>query len=351
MAVQKILVMGCGGIGGVVTGHLAELGADVQAVSRNAAVVEAIARDGLRLIGEGSDRAVPARVVPCIPEGRFDLVLLATQPTDVESAAAQAAPHLAEGGRMVCFQNGLCEDRVAAVIGDPAKVIGGIVAWGALSPSPGVFDRTSAGGFVLGRMDGAADPVIDDLADLLEVIGPVQRTDNLAGARWSKLALNCAVSALGTLNGSTLGTVVRQRVARRLALTIMTEAVAVAQAAGVELVKVSGTLDLARLALKPAQRAGASLATKHALILAVGLRYRRMRSSMLRAIERGRPPAVDFLNGEVVRRGAALGVATPANAAVCDAVWAMSRGETQPGPALIRRIHAGLRPTAPKAEV
>ena len=350
MAGHRILVMGCGGIGGVVTGHLAELGADVQAISRNAEVVEAVARDGLRLIGEGVDRAVPARVVSTIPDVQFDLVLLATQPTDVEAAAAQAAPHLAPGGRMVCFQNGLCEDRVGAVIGDPAKVIGGIVAWGALSPAAGVFDRTSAGGFVLGRMDGAEDPMIDDLADLLEAVGPVQRTENLAGARWSKLALNCAVSALGTLNGSTLGTVVKQRVARRLALTIMTEAVAVAQATGVQLVKVSGTLDLARLALKPSQKAGPSLATKHALIMAVGLRYRRMRSSMLRAIERGRAPAVDFLNGEVVRRGAALGVPTPANQQVCDAVWAMSRGEIEPGPALIRRIHAACRHTHPALE-
>ena len=37
---------------------------------------------------------------------------------------------------------------------------------------------------------------------------------------------------------------------------------------------------------------------------AVGLRYRRMRSSMLAAIERKRTPAIDFLNGEVVIRGA-----------------------------------------------
>lgn len=342
MSEPKILVMGCGGIGGVVTGHLAELGADVVAVSRNAAVVDAVGDRGLMLTGEGGRRTVAARVVREIPPQRFDYVLLATQPTDVEAAARQAAPALAPDGRMVCFQNGLCEDRVSAVLGDARRVIGGIVAWGASAVEPGVFDRTSAGGFVLGRMDGAPDPAIDALADLLEVIGPVQRTDNLAGARWSKLALNCAVSALGTLNGSTLGTVVRQRIARRLALSIMTETVAVAKARDVSLVKVSGTLDLERIALKPAQKAGPSLATKHALILAVGLRYRRMKSSMLRAIERGRPPAVDFLNGEVVRHGARAEVPTPVNQAVTDAVWDLSRGTVEPGPALIRSIHEAV---------
>src|SRR5207244_5202612 len=109
---------------------------------------------------------------------------------------------------------------------------------------------------------------------------------------------------------------------RRLALEIMTEAVAVALAEGITLEKVAGTLDLAWIALSDADRAASasvSLTAKHALLLAVGLRYRRMRSSMLAAIERGRTPAIDFLNGEVATRGAKHGIATPFNTRVCDA--------------------------------
>jgi 2-dehydropantoate 2-reductase len=115
--------------------------------------------------------------------------------------------------------------------------------------------------------------------------------------------------------------------------------VAVARAAGVRLEKVSGTLDLEWVALTDSERhvAGSpSLFTKHALILAVGARFRRMRSSMLAAIERGRPPAVDFLNGEVVTRGKRLGVPTPINEAVRDQVLQIARGKAKPGLALIR---------------
>ena len=36
---------------------------------------------------------------------------------------------------------------------------------------------------------------------LFEAIGPVALTSNLLGARWSKLALNCAISSLGTIAG------------------------------------------------------------------------------------------------------------------------------------------------------
>jgi len=335
----RVLVVGCGGIGGVVAGRLAELGVEVHAVSRNPAVLQAVAEHGLRLTGEGGDRHFVVPVHPEAPPGPFDFVLLATQPRDVEAAARTIAGSLAPDGRVVCFQNGLCEERVAGVLGRRDVVLGGIVAWGASMVSPGVYDRTAEGGFVLGRLDGAADDRLDALADLLEVLGPVQKTRNLAGARWSKLALNCAVSSLGTLNGSTLGKVVRMRFARRVALEVMTEAVRVAQRLEIKLEKVSGTLDLERIALSDKTRPGLSLAGKHTLILAVGLRYRRMRSSMLRAIEAGQPPGVEFLNGEVAERGQRLGIPTPVNTRITELVQAMGRGELQPG----RHVIEGLR--------
>jgi 2-dehydropantoate 2-reductase len=196
-------------------------------------------------------------------------------------------------------------------------------------PEPGRYERTAAGGFQLGRLDGSADDDLRRVAELLEAIGPVTLTANLRGARWSKLALNCAVSALGTIAGERLGPLVRVRRYRRLALELMTEAVAVAHAEGVRLEKVAGTLDLDWIALTDADRAArasASLTAKHALLVAVGLRYRRMRSSMLAAIERGRTPAIDFLNGEVVTRGRSRDVPTPANARIVANVWEIANG-------------------------
>jgi 2-dehydropantoate 2-reductase len=229
---------------------------------------------------------------------------------------------------MVCFQNGLCEERIAAIAG-PDRTIGAIVAWGASMPEPGRYERTAAGGFSLGRLGGEIDSDLRRVGELLEAIGPVTLTRNLRGARWSKLALNCAVSALGTIAGDRLGPLVRVRRYRRLALEVMTEAVAVAKAEGVALEKVAGTLDLDWVALSGADRAASasvSLTAKHMLLLAVGLRYRRMRSSMLAAIERKRTPAIDFLNGEVVARGARHGIATPFNARIVETVWAIARG-------------------------
>ena len=276
----------------------------------------------------------------------FDFVLLATQPPQVEAAARAALPHLHPDGAMVCLQNGLCETHVAAVAGDE-RVVGAIVVWGASMPAPGVYERTSAGGFVLGRLDGARRSAASaTVRDLLEPIGPVEVTHNLLGARWSKLAINCAISSLGTIGGERLGELLRHRFVRRLGLEVMTEAVAVARRRGVRLEKVSGTLDLDWIALTPADVGGPgspSLLAKHALLLAVGAKYRRLRSSMLIAIERGREPAVDFLNGEVVRAGKALGVPTPVNRRVQEHIHDIARRERRPAVELLRALYDETR--------
>ena len=346
----KILVMGCGGIGGVVASYLFELEHAVYPVVRDRAVVDAFDTLGLRLRGDGPQRTIPGRAWLGVPasEGPFDVVLLTTQPTDVEAAAREVAPHLARDAVVAVFQNGLCEERVARVLGDRATVIGGVVAWGGMMIEPGLFERTSAGGFTLGGLpgDAGAATAIERLTPLLEAIGPVAVTDNLTGARWSKLALNCAITSLGAISGERLGVVLRQRNARRVGLEIITEVVAVARRLGVDLEKVAGTIDLEWLALTEAERqqtGSVSLASKHAMVLAVGLRYRRLRSSMLRAMERGRAPAVDFLNGEIVERGRRLELSVPVNAAMTDAVWSVARGEAKPGTALLEALYTRTR--------
>ncbi len=343
----RVLVMGLGGIGGVVSATLLEQGYDVVAVSTNAAIRETIEKSGFWISGDGETRIVPGRAhaEPPLDGPGFDYVLLATQPPQVEVAAKTAVGALAENGVMVCFQNGLCEERVAQIVGKD-RVVGAIVAWGASMVGPGRYQRTSAGGFTLGRIEGAPDERCDELATILEAVGPVQLTDNLRGARWSKLAINCAISSLGTVGGDRLGSLLAHRFVRRLAIEVMSEVVEVARAEQIQLVKVSGTLDLEKMALTEAEKhasGSASLVKKHALLLAVGARYRRLRSSMLSAIERGRRPAVDYLNGEIVTRADRHGIATPVNALLQRTVHRIADGELRPGIELLKRLYDDSR--------
>lgn len=343
-----MLVVGCGAIGGVTASHLLATGQSVSVLTSNRSIGEALEREGFRVKSDAVSGTVAAGRIFFHPEelrDGFDYVLLAVQPPQVEQAAREVAHSLAPEGRMVCFQNGLCEDLVAGVVG-AERVVGAVVAWGASMSGPGSYERTSSGGFTLGRLAGERDTQLEQLARVLEAVGPVALTDNLLGVRWSKLGINCAVSTLGTISGGALGAALKQRHARRLALEIITEVVQVAHAEGIRLEKVAGTLDLPWLALTESEArasGSSSLVAKHTLILAVGARYRRLRSSMLAAIERGRPPAIDFLNGEVVKRAELHGIPVPVNKNARDFVWQIAKGERQASPEALRALYGATR--------
>ena len=344
----RVLVVGAGAIGGVLAGSLLAVGHAADVLTTNSKIADALRRDGFRMAGKSRvRRAEPAGVYASVSEaaGPYEYILLATQPPQVEEAAAQVAPLVARDGRVVCFQNGLCEVRVARVVGRE-RVVGAVVAWGASMPEPGLYDRTSSGGLTLGRLDGAPDARVEELSRSLGDAFVVRTTANLLGARWSKLAINCAISTLGTIGGARLGELIRRRFVRRLALELMTECVHVARHEGVRLEKVAGTVDLDWLALTPSDRTAAGsfrLGAKHAVLLAAGARYRRLRSSMLAAIERGRPPAVDFLNGEVVERAGRYGLSAPINRAARDLVWQIARRQCDPSLRTLESLYRETR--------
>lgn len=343
------MLVGAGGIGGVVGSLVSGGEAELDVLTTNTLIGGALRERGFRLRGDDAGRGgKPDSVLSIAPESHdYDWALLAVQPPQVEQAARTALPALAPHGQLVCFQNGLCEERLARFVG-AERVVGGVVAWGASMIEPGVYERTSAGGFSLGVLPGGDASRLAELARVLEVVGPVTLTQNLIGVRWSKLAINCAVSTLGTLAGERLGAILRLRFVRRLALEIVSEVVQVARAEGVQLEKVAGTVDLTWLSLSAEERlkASMSLATKHTLMLAVGARYRRMRSSMLAALERGREPAVDFLNGEVVERAARHGLSVPVNARARELVWAVAKGERRSRRKLLHELWETTRAPA-----
>lgn len=345
---ERIVIVGVGGVGGVVASGLALAGRDVTGVTGNPAIAEAIERDGLRARAGGEERRVKLSAFATLPEGAgpFDLAFLAVPPNAAERAARELMPHLEPKAPLVCFQNGLIEERLARTFA-AERLVGGIVAFGASMLGPGQVEQTSTGGFVLGRLDGNLDTTLSRIAGVLEPVGEVTLTQNLRGARWSKLAINCAISSLGTLGGDRLGALMRHRFVRRLCLEVMTEVTQVAQAEGVRLEKVAGTLDLDWLALDDDERrvpGSPGLLAKHTVLLAVGAKYRRLRSSMLAAIERGRQPPVEYLNGEVVERARKHGIPVPINEGLVQSIEALAGG-ARPSLEALRAFYDRTRPT------
>jgi len=119
---------------------------------------------------------------------------------------------------------------------------------------------------------------------------PTEISDNVRGALWAKLILNCAYNALSGLGRLPYGELVRQPGVQDVMRDVVAECRAVAQADGVTL---PGDIDAM------VRRIAETMPTQH--------------SSTAQDLMRGKPTEIDFLNGHVVRRGEALGLPTPAN--------------------------------------
>ena len=61
-------------------GHLAELGVEVVALSRNRAMAAAVRQNGLTLCGVTHERNVPVTVVTEAPEGPFEFIIRRLNP-------------------------------------------------------------------------------------------------------------------------------------------------------------------------------------------------------------------------------------------------------------------------------
>jgi 2-dehydropantoate 2-reductase len=62
------------------------------------------------------------------------------------------------------------------------------------------------------------------------------------------------------------------------------------------------------------------------MIRLIGFKYRRIRSSSLQSLERGRKTEVDFLNGYICRQGRRHQVLTPVNDAVVEVIHEIEAG-------------------------
>src|SRR4030088_3304198 len=282
---MKFAVMGAGAVGCYYGFKLARAGHDVVLIGRPQHV-EAIEHQGLRLETQTFDEHV---CVSASTEGSAvqgaQLVLFCVKSTDTESGAAAVKPHLSPDALVLSLQNGVDNaDRLRALLRQ--QVVAAAVYVGTEMAGPGHVRHHGRGELVLERSKAS-----DDVARALIVAGvPTEISDNVRGALWAKLITNCAYNALSAITQLPYGRLAKGEGVTVVLRDLVAECVAVAKADGVTL---PGDVDAA--VRKIAETAAGQY------------------SSTAQDLARGKPSEIDHLNGFIVRRGEALGVATPAN--------------------------------------
>ena len=282
----KVTVMGAGAVGCYFGGMLARAGHAVTLVARPQHVA-AIRSEGLRMETKMFDEQVrlAATSDPAAAAGA-DVVLFCVKSMDTESAGAQIRPGLRPDTLVLCLQNGVDNaDRLRAVL-PGHQVAAAVVYVGTEMAGPGHLKHHGRGELVIDPAPGS-----ERVAQALAAAGvPTEISANVRGALWLKLILNCAYNAISAIAQRPYGENVASVGIEDVMRDVVGECLAVARAEGVQ---VPGDVAAA------VRNIAASMPSQY--------------SSTAQDLARGKPSEIDYLNGFVVRRGQALGIATPAN--------------------------------------
>ncbi|NPA37827.1 MAG: 2-dehydropantoate 2-reductase [Chlorobi bacterium] len=308
---EKILITGAGAIGGITAAFLARAGYNVVLTTKYPDLAKKVTKQGMHISGVKGNFIQKIPAVASIQElqGKFKKVFIATKANDMARAAEDVMPFLDDDASVISLQNGICEDELGRIVGRN-KVVGCVVGWGATMHKPGFLEMTSTGEFVIGNPDGQMTPELDSIADMLNEIVPVVKTGNIYGHLYSKLIINSCITTVGAISGLTLGKLLSKRKVRNIFIGIMREGMAVAEAMNINVEPYAGKLDYYGFLKNPGFR---GRLYRHSFISLLGIKYRRLKSSSLQSLERGRPTEINFLNGYISSKGKELGIPTPIN--------------------------------------
>ena len=341
---MRIGIVGAGAIGSVVGGLLTKAGHDVTLIDQWPEHVETMRRQGLRLSGTCGEHTVKVKALH-LHEAQglvepFDAVFVAVKAYDTAWATALGAAYLGvPDGVVVGFQNGMNDERVAAVAGR-GGTLGCVITIGAGLYEPGHAMRTDAGavGFKVGELDGRDTARVRELARVVSDVAPAKVTTNLFGERWSKLALNCMANPLAGLSGLGTAEVRTELGPRRVSVHLAAEVIRVGRAAGHEVEPIFHIT--AQRFLDAAE--GRGLAEVEADIGRDAKTRAGGRPSLLQDVLCKRRTEIDDLNGYVVAEGRRLGVPTPFNEKVVELFHRHPVGTLTPDPAHLAPLLAML---------
>jgi 2-dehydropantoate 2-reductase len=303
---SRVAVVGAGAVGCYYGGMLARAGVPVTLIGR-AAHVEAMKRDGLRLSSAAFDEHVRVEAGTDIAAvAGADLVLVCVKSTDTDATGAELAPHLAPDARVLSLQNGVDNaPRLQAVLRRP--VAPAVVYVASEMGGPGHVRHLGRGELVIPADLGAAPgPAAGDVVALFARAGvPVELSDNVVGALWGKLLLNCGYNAISAITDVPYGRMVTLPGIAQTVHDAVVECLAVAHALEIA---IPGDVFAA------VARIAASMPGQV--------------SSTCQDLRRGKPTEIDHLNGTIVREGERLGIPVPLNRALHALVKALETKTT-----------------------
>lgn len=288
----RFAVIGAGAVGCYFGGILARAGHHVTLIGRPHHV-SAIQQQGLLLTTQTFEEHIKLHAsteLTAIHDA--DVILFCVKSTDTIATATQAKPYLSDHAVILSLQNGVENaELIRSVLSH--QVIPAVVYVATEMVGDGHVKHNGRGELVIGSSSDS-----ELIASVLSASAiPTQVSENVIGALWAKLIVNCAYNALSAITQLPYGQLVQQEGVPRMMEELVVECLAVASAAGVVV-----------------------LGDSRANVKQIAITMAEQTSSTAQDLARGKRSEIDFLNGYVDRQGQLHQVSTPVNHALTSLV-------------------------------
>ena len=341
MTTKKIAVLGAGAIGSSVSADLTAAGLDVSVIDQWPAQVETIRTQGLTV-------RMPDREVKTLIRAfhlcdmasanlELDIVFLTVKSNDHRWMAEFIKPYLKPDGVIVAIQNGMNDDSIASVVGKE-RVVGCAVELSAEIFTPGEVKRNTTNKttwMTIGELDGFYTPRVKELEAILAHVGRCDATNNIYGAKWTKLIANTmtmgpfGLLGLGNKDASALPGMFD------ISVSLGRESLAVGKALGHRIEPIFG--------MRADDFAGSDEENLVTAMKTLLTHVTNGRTAPIHDHMKGRTSEMEFIPGVVSREGKRLGIATPFNDAVVEIDRMINRRELPMDPSNLELLKSKVR--------
>lgn len=337
----RYIIFGAGAVGAAVGGSLLNAGARVEFIARPA-YAEAIKR-GITISQEGKETFFQASAVTAANQLQYaggDVVIFAMKSQVMEEAVAELAAVCDRKIPVVCLQNGVRNEEIAARGFD--NVYAALVFLSAVQLDPQVITMPRGRSIVIGLYPDHVDELSHHLGEDLQRAGFDALASSYAMAmKWGKLVANLN-NATHTITGYWLERGVADPEMRELIVAVRDEGLRVLAAADIAVEPPAGEPSPIRIIEWTNRLRETHKDSPEAVAKAENLpEALRTYASMYQDLYLGRPSnEAAYLNGEIVELGRRLGIPTPFNSTLLEIINRMFAEGLKPGIYSPAKLHA-----------
>jgi 2-dehydropantoate 2-reductase len=341
---SRYIIYGAGAIGAAVGGLLLQAGAQVEFIARPR-YAEALNR-GITISQEGKETTFKASAVHHAGQLRYaegDIVLFAMKSQVMEAAVEELAAVCDPTIPVVCLQNGVRNEEIAARRFD--RVYAALVFLSAVQLEPQRITMPRGRSIVIGLYPDRVDELARQMCEDLSRAGFEALASSYTMAmKWGKLVANLN-NATHTITGYWLERGVADPEMRELVVAVRDEGLRVLQAAGIAVEPPAEEPSPIRIIEWTDRLRASDKDSPEALNRAENLpESLRTYASMYQDLYLGRQSnEAAYLNGEIVELGRRLDIPTPYNSTLLEIVNQMFAENLKPAIYTPEELHARIR--------